>query len=271
MHHDTDPADDHASVNKARAAIPQTAAEWRELLRGEELPPELADLPRRQRRRAAKHWRSARRDARTEWIRNERKKTPTPLVVPILALIVAGAVAVAAWLIPDHHHATPQASRPATPTPQAPGPAAGDPAAEPSQSPTPALTTPDQIAEAFVTAYTTRFPLKDQTHDAAVERAAPYASSPLVDNLEKHDDKDFNQLVAAQAVSAKPTEVTIGQPSAKQRPAADTSVRVWRQADVTVAVTGTDDYTYTRHLTVEVSRADAASPWMVTRVLGIQE
>ncbi|MFF4933337.1 hypothetical protein ACFY2H_31265 [Streptomyces griseofuscus] len=272
MHHDTDPADEHASTNKTRAPVPQTAAEWREALRREELPPELAELPRRQRRRARKHWRSARRDARTEWIRAERRKTPTPLVVPILALIVAGVVAGAAWLMPDHHAtSTPQARHTATPASQAPGPAGEDPAVDASPSPTPTPTTPDQVAKAFVTAYTTRFPLKDQDHDAAVERAAPYASTPLVANLKKHDDKDFNQLVAAQAVSAKPTEVTIGQPSDKQRPAVDTSIRVWRQADITIAVTGTDDYTYTRHLTVEVTRADAASPWMVTRVLGIQE
>ncbi|HBF84434.1 MAG TPA: hypothetical protein DD420_32250 [Streptomyces sp.] len=127
------------------------------------------------------------------------------------------------------------------------------------------------MAKAFVTAYTTRFPLQDQTHEAAVDRAAPYASTPLVANLKKHDDKDFNQLVAAQAVSAKPTDVSVGKPEDKQRPAVDTSIRVWRQTDVTVTVTGSDNYTYTRHLTVEVARADAASPWTVTRVLGIQE
>ncbi|MFJ2217846.1 hypothetical protein ACIQVO_36485 [Streptomyces sp. NPDC101062] len=271
MHYDTDPADEHASAKKTHARVPQTADEWRDALRREELPPELAELPRRQRRRARKQWRSARRDARTEWIRAERRKTPTPLAVPVLALIIAGVVAGAAWLMPVHRPGTPQARHTTTPADQTPGPAGQDPAADPSPSPTPAPTTPDQVAEAFVTAYTTRFPLKDQDHDAAVERAAPYASTPLVANLKKHDDKDFNQLVAAQAVSAKPTDVTISPPTDKQRPAVDTSIRVWRQADITVTVAGTDHYTYTRHLTVEVTRADAASPWMVTRVLGIQE
>ncbi|WP_217225941.1 hypothetical protein [Streptomyces anulatus] len=268
MPHDTDPADRQPSAKKTRAPVPQTPAEWREALRREELPPELADLPRRQRRRARKHWRSARRDARTEWIRAERRKTPTTLVVPILALIVAGVVAGAAWLMPDHDRATPQTGHTGTSAPPAPASSAAE---ESSPSPAPTFTTPDEVAKAFVTAYTTRFPLKDQTHDAAVDRAAPYASTPLVANLKKHEDKDFNKLVASQAVSAKPTEVTVGQPSDKQRPAVDTSIRVWRQADVTLAVTGTDDYTYTRHLTVEVTRADAASPWTVTRVLGIQE
>ncbi|WP_432156095.1 hypothetical protein [Streptomyces sp. bgisy153] len=270
MNHDTDPADEAAPTpKKNRAPVPQTVADWREALRKEELPPELDELPRRQRRRARKHWRSARRDARTEWIRTQCKKTPTPLAVPILALILAGAVAGAAWLMPNHHSAKPQAKNTATPTAQAPAPTDSTTADAPSPSSTP--TTPDAVAKAFVTAYTTRWPLKDQSHDTAVDRAAPYASTPLVENLKKHDDKDFNQLVAAQATQAKPVKVTIGEPTDKQRPAVDTSIRVWRQADVTIAVTGTDDYTYTRHLTVEVTRADAASPWMVTRVLGIQE
>lgn len=270
MHHDTDPPDERASANKTRAPVPQNAAEWREALRRDDLPSELSDLPRRQRRRARNHWRSARRDARTEWIRTERRTTPTPLTVPILALIVAVLVAGAAWLMPDHHSGTPHAAPTTAPATQEPAPASDTPTT-PSPSPTPATTTPDQVAKGFVTAYTTRYPRKDQTHDAAVERAAPYASTPLVTNLKAHDDRDFNQLVAAQAVSAMPDQVTIGEPGPGHRPAPDTSVRVWRQADVTVTVQGTDDYTYSRHLTLEITRADAASPWMVTRVLGIQE
>lgn len=271
MNHDTDPADEAAPTPKKNrgAPVPQTAAEWREALRKEELPPELAELPRRQRRRARRHWRSARRDARTEWIRTERRKTPTPLAVPIVALIVAGAVAGTAWLTPDRHSAKAQATNTATPAVRASAPTDATTTVSPSPSPTP--TTPDAVAKAFLTAYTTRWPFKDQSHDMAVDRAAPYASTPLVENLKRHDDRDFNQLVAAQATQAKPVTVTIGRPTDMQRPAVDTSIRVYRQADVTIAVTGTDDYTYTRHLTVEVARADGASPWMVTRLLGIQE
>jgi hypothetical protein len=151
----------------------------------------------------------------------------------------------------------PQDPSSAAPTPSASAPAVAD--------------NPQAVAKAFVTAYTTRRPLQDGSHTASVERAAPYASTPLVENLNKHDDRDFNQLVAAQATSATPTQVDIGQPSQKQRPAPDTSVRVYLQADVTLDVKGTDPYTYTRHLTLEVARADSASAWMVTRVLGLQE
>ncbi|MFD7620059.1 hypothetical protein [Streptomyces sp. NPDC059802] len=251
-----------------RAPVPQTPAEWRELLRREELPPEITELRGRKRRKAKRRWHSARRDERAEWIREERKKTPTPAVVPVIALVVAAAVAGAAWLWP--HEGGDGAKPKASPTVVAPE----EPA---STSPTPAASAPavadkpEAVAKAFATAYTARRPVQDGSHKAAVERAAPYASAPLVQNLKAHDDRDFNELVAAQATEAKPTKVDIGQPSAKDRPAPDTSVRVYLQADVELTVTATEPYSYTRHLTIEVARADAASHWMVTRVLGLKE
>ncbi|MET9779408.1 hypothetical protein ABZ023_35110 [Streptomyces sp. NPDC006367] len=274
MTHENDPrspdADSAPSRRKpSRAPVPQTAAEWRELLAREELPPEIDELRGRRRRKAKRRWRSAHRDARTEWIREKRKKTPTPTAIPVIALIVAAAVAGAAWLWPDQRDAD-TAKPQTTPTVDALQ-------AAPSTSPTPTASAPavadnpTAVAKAFVTAYTTRRPLQDGSHKAAVERAAPYASTPLVQNLERHDDRDFNQLVAAQATEATPTKVDIGQPSAKDRPAPDTSVRVYLQADVTLDVKATDPYSYTRHLTIEVARADAASRWMVTRVLGLKE
>ncbi|KOU50146.1 hypothetical protein, partial [Streptomyces sp. WM6378] len=250
----------------SRAPVPQSAAEWRELLRKEELPPEIGELRGRKRRKAKRHWRSARRDERTQWIRQERKKTPTPIVVPVIALILAAAVTGAALLWPDHHSTPPEAKT--SPTVQAPA-APDSPSPTPSASTPTVADTPEAIATAFVTAYTTRRPLQDGSHRAAVERAAPYASTPLVENLEQHDDRDFNELVAAQATEATPTKVSIGQPTSN-RPAPDTSVRVYLQADVTLDVKATDPYTYTRHLTIEVARADAVSRWMVTRVLGLK-
>ncbi|MFF8993986.1 hypothetical protein ACF09H_29480 [Streptomyces sp. NPDC014983] len=267
--HDASSPDHEQAADQPRANVPRTAAEWREALRRDELPPELAELPLYKRRRARRYWRSARAQERAQWIRNERRNTPTPLTIPILALAVAGIVAVAAWLTSDHHSHRPQAAHTTSPTVQQP--TEHEPLPGPTSSSAASPTSPDAVAKAFVTAYSTRYPRTDQTHDAAVDRAAPYASLPLVTNLKKYDDKDFDQLVAAQAVEAKPTQVTISPPGSKQRPSADTSVRVWRQADITIAVTGTDDYSYTRHLTLEVTRADAASPWMITRILGIQE
>jgi hypothetical protein len=267
--HDEDQRTTRAgSSRRSAGTAPSSTAEWRDLLRNDELPEEFAELSRRKRRRAAKHWRSARREEREQHIRDARKKTPTPLAVPAVALLAAVAVAVAALLLPSNDT---QDRAKAKASPAAPAEVSPTTPSSPAASPTVTLTDPDQVAKEFVTAYSTRLPLQDGSHAAAVKRAAPYASAPLVDNLKRHSDKDFNRLVAAQATEAKPTKVEITQPTDKQRPAPDTSIRIWRQATVTVAVKGTDPYTYTRHLTVEVARAGLQTPWMVTRVLGIEE
>ncbi|MFI1765189.1 hypothetical protein ACH41H_24460 [Streptomyces sp. NPDC020800] len=260
-----------ASTSHGRRPAPTTAAEWREILRKEDLPDDIAELPRRKRRRAAKHWRSARRLEREQAIRTARGKAPVTLAVPLLAVLLAGAVAAGSLLWPNHKenkpHATPKATASAA--------AAGEPqttaAPTPAETPTVAITDPDKVAEGFATAYSTRMVMEDATHAAAVRRAAPYASDALVANLKRHDDRDWNKLVAAQAREAKPTKTVIAKPNEKQRPAPDTDIRIWRQATVTVAVTGTDNYTYTREMTLEVSRADIGTPWMVTRVLGLEE
>ncbi|WP_274036627.1 hypothetical protein [Streptomyces sp. MMBL 11-1] len=271
-HEPTTPSPDRGAKARSRrdsgADAPSTAAEWRDLLRRDELPEELAGLPRRKRRRAAKRWRSARREEREQAVKRARGKPPITLAVPAVALLIALAVAIGALVLPADDVPSKAKSKPG-PT----APASTDPKAPPapSTSPSAQFISPDQVAEKFITAYTTRLPYQDGSHQAAVKRAAPYASSPLVDNLKRHGDKDFDRLVAAQAVEARPTKTEIAQPSGKQRPAPDTSVRIYRRATVTVAVKGTDPYSYTRRLTVEVSRADLNSPWMVTRVLGIEE
>lgn len=263
-----DPDSKARSRRGSGAGAPSTAAEWRDLLRQDELPEELASLPRRKRRRAAKRWRSARREERDQAIKKARGKPPTTIAVPLLALLIALAVAVGALVWPNDDAPAKAKSKPSPTAAASSEPA--EPTA-PAASPSVQFINPDKVAEEFITAYSTRLPYQDGSHVAAVKRAAPYASSPLVDNLKRHGDKDFDRLVAAQAVEAKPTKTEIAQPTDKQRPAPDTSVRIYRQATVTVAVKGTDPYTYTRHLTVEVSRADLNSPWMVTRVLGIEE
>lgn len=249
----------------------RTPEGWREWLRADELPDQIAELPFRQRRRAKRAWRSARRDARTRWVKEERRKVPTPLSVPIILLVVAGAVAAASWLNSHHDRDTvqspPPATHSATPSPQDDSPSPAASASTTARRPA----TPDGIAKAFVLAYTTRILLQDGTHSAAVKRAAPYASTALVDNLNRHDDVDWNKLVAAQATSATPTQVSINTPAATEEFAPDTPVRVYRDATARIEVKGTDNYTYTRHLTLEVSRADVGQPWMVTRVLGLEE
>ncbi|MDJ0346713.1 hypothetical protein QMK19_34620 [Streptomyces sp. H10-C2] len=250
---------------------PATSAQWRQLLRDDDLPEQLAELPYFQRRRARRAWRSARRDARNARVRAQRKNVPTPVTVPLIALLVAALITAGSWLWRDADHTTTHSA--ATAPPAAPvNPVTGTtPPAPAASSPAPLPDAPDDVAKAFVTAYTTRIPPKDGSHQAAVKRAAPYASAALVANLNRHDDLDWNLLIAAQGLEAKPTAVTISRPSPKDQPSADTSVRVYRQATARIAVTGTEAYAYTRHLVVEVSRADVGQRWMVTRVLGLEE
>ncbi|MFI0742477.1 hypothetical protein ACH4PU_31030 [Streptomyces sp. NPDC021100] len=253
---------------------PRTAAEWRQALRTEELPGELAALPRRQRRRARKAWRSAHREQRTEWVKKERRRVPEYGVgLPLLATAIAVAVAVGAWLSPDDTNDHAQKKKPsatASPAPAAEAPPPDPRPVRPTPSHSPA-TTPEAAAQGFLTQYCTRRPPQEGSHTASVERAAPYASKPLVDNLRRHGDKDFDRLVAAQALEAKTTKIELTSPSGSQRPAPDTDLRVYRRAKVTVEVKGTDTYTYTRDLTTEIQRADSGEPWMVTRLLGVEE
>ncbi|MGW1976652.1 hypothetical protein [Streptomyces sp. NPDC001889] len=267
-------SDSPAGPSGPLPAAPRTAAQWREFLRGQEPPDQLADLPRRQRRRARRAWRSARRDQRAQWVKTERRNVPTPISIPLVALLLAALVAGFAWLRPGGDTAVRTETAP-TPTPTSTSPAPQPSRTSTPAAPTPALSTPaarpDDVARAFVTGYTTRLPLQDGAHTAAVQRAAPYASRPLTDNLKRHPDVDFDQLVAAQAVEARPDKVTITRPTAKQRPAPDTPVRVYRQATARIQVKGTHTYRYTRHLTLEIARADTGEPWTVTRLLGLKE
>lgn len=225
MTHETDPntPEDDAPAARGtsrrarRTTGPQSADEWRELLRQQELPPEISELSRRKRRKARRHWRSAQREERTQLIRRARKNTPTPIVVPILGLIVAAAVAAGALLWPDKPGPDTVTTKP-TPTVEAPR-APSSPAPAPSASAPTIDDTPQSVAKAFTTAYTNRRPLEDGGHEAAVDRARPYMSTALAYNLAKHDDRDFDRLVAAQATAATPTKVTIGKPTSAQRPA----------------------------------------------------
>ncbi|GGX46171.1 hypothetical protein [Streptomyces noursei] len=268
----TETNDASTTRNGRETAAERTAEQWRELLRKEQLPEPLAELPFRKRRRARKAWRSARRDARAAWVKRERRAVPTPVSVPIIALVLAGLVGAASWLWPDQDstparttpHHTPTAQHP--PAPDATVPPAPTPSHTPQRP-----QSPDDIAKAFVTAYCTRNPARDASHVAAVNRAAQYASTALVDNLTRHNDLDWNQLIAAQASTATPSSVTLTTPADTQQLPPDTSIRVYRQATARIDVKGTDNYSYIRHLTIEVSRGDVGQPWQVTRVLGVQE
>ncbi|MFB6884139.1 hypothetical protein ACFCY8_25255 [Streptomyces noursei] len=268
----TTETNDASTTGRGReSAAARTAEQWREHLRKEPLPEPLAELPFLKRRRARKAWRSARRDARAAWVKRERRAAPTPVSVPIIALVLAGLVGVAS-LWPDQDSAPARATPHRTPTVQQPSVPDATASPAPTSSHTPQRPqSPDDIAKAFVTAYCTRNPAREASHVAAVNRAAPYASAALVENLTRHGDLDWNQLIAAQASTATPSSVTLTTPAATQQLPPDTSIRIYRQATTRIDVKGTDNYSYTRHLTLEVSRGDVGQPWQVTRVLGVQE
>lgn len=245
-----------------------TAEDWRQILR-DDAPPELGELPFRARRRARRAWRSARRTDRVERLRRERRNVPTPLYVPVIALVLAAAVGVAAWLNTGDttRDGADRSSRSVAPA----APDSAEPATSPEPSPTATRPAdPTQLARAFTLAYTKRLPALESSHTEAVRRAAPYASEALVENLTAHRDMDWNRLVAAQADSAIPTKVTLSSPRGKDRPGPDTSVRLYRDAAVHIQVRGADTYSYTRHLVLEVTRNDVGDAWMVTRVFGLE-
>lgn len=271
------PADDpvastRSSSTDAPSRKPTTPDQWRQFLRDDKPPEQIAELPLFQRRRARRAWRSARRDARSQWVKRQRRNVPTPITVPIVALLVAVLIGTVSWLSRDENHDTarPQPTAPPTAAPAPPPSEPPEPAATPSST-APRPETPDDVAKAFMTGYSTRIPLQDGTHKAAVQRAAPYASAALVANLRNHDDLDWNLLIASQATSAAPKNVTVAAPQAKDRPAPDTTLRLYRQATARIEVQATEDYAYTRRLTLEIARADVGQPWMVTRVLGVEE
>ncbi|WP_431983850.1 hypothetical protein [Streptomyces qinglanensis] len=264
--------DDNDSTGRKESSSPRSAQQWRELLRKDQPPEQFTELPLFQRRRARRAWRSARRDARAQWIKSERRKVPTPLSVPIIALLLAGMVAAASWLWPDQGGETVQTKPHNTPSavPSADGTTTPTSTSPPSHSAN-RPGTPDGVARAFVLSYCTRNPAQEADHRVAVSRAAPYASEGLLDNLKRHGDRDWNKLVAAQAMTATPTKVTVTAAPAKEDLPPDTAVRVYRQTTSRIQVKGIDDYHYTRHLTLEVSRTDIGRPWQVTRVLGVEE
>ncbi|MEY9839516.1 hypothetical protein [Streptacidiphilus sp. EB103A] len=258
-----------STTDEPAGGPPTSPEDWRELLRRQDPPEEFAELPRRQRRRARKYWRTARRDERAQRIRRQRSQTPTGLHIPLTALVLAAAIAAYTWASPHHSHPARAATAPTSTAAPLTAPTATA-AATATASATPATVLTDrQVASAFMTAYCTRLPLQDGSHNAAVARAAPYASPALVANLDAYDDADFDVLVSRQATAARPTAVTVTEPTTAQRPAPDTAVRVYLQATATIAVTGTHDYTYQRSLTLEISRSDTGNPWTVTRVLGL--
>ncbi|MGW2672364.1 hypothetical protein ACWC5F_30475 [Streptomyces sp. NPDC001272] len=253
----------------------RTAQEWRELLRTSyDYPEETKEGRRKERRRARRAHRRSEREHTAEWIRQRRRREP--ITIGGAALVVAALLALGAcarfgpdWIkggssstgasrvtaAPDPVKRTGDDAKPSGPAP-----------APTSASPSTAvdLSVPDKVAEAFVRQYLTRNPPKDQTHRAAVDRAAPWATRSLTANLEANTDPAFDKLVSRGGVS-KVSAVTVAPAGGTLPP--DSPLRVWRTVTATVDVQGYTNSTETTVIQAEVTHTE--SGWRVSGILGV--
>ncbi|MFI1798306.1 hypothetical protein ACH427_13280 [Streptomyces sp. NPDC020379] len=255
---------------------PRNPAEWRELLKTPyEYPEEIETAPKRSlRRRARKVYRQGQKVEVKRRLAEERRREPVTAggaILVIAGFLALGAAATHWW---PAHDAPARVVQPGTEadthTAEAPSRAPGaGPAASPSPSGSakPDLGKPEKTAEDWARAYWARNPPVDKTHKAAVDRAAPWMTSALRDNLRQFDDKAWGELVSNGGVSTV-DKVTVG-PADDDRVSrqADTPTRVWRKVTVDTTVAGYRKYTETKVLLTEIMRGDDG--WRVGRILGV--
>ncbi|GAA0350665.1 hypothetical protein [Streptomyces blastmyceticus] len=259
---------------------PQNPAEWRELLKTPyEYPEEIEEAPKRSlRRRARKVYRQGRKAELKRRLAEERRREPVTAggaILVIVGFLALGAAATHWW---PSHDAPARVVRPGTEAGASPeegvpgevrwrqgvGPS---PSASPSDSPKPDLGKPEKTAEDWARAYWARNPPVDKTHKAAVDRAAPWMTSALRENLRQFDDKAWGELVSNGGVSTV-DKVTVGPADDDRvRQQADTPTRVWRKVTVDTTVAGYRKYTDTKVLLTEIMRGDDG--WRVGRILGV--
>ncbi len=249
---------------------PPTPQHWRDLLKADyDYPDDLVSTQdsRRQRRRARKQWREDDREARKQWVQRKREEEPvTPGgVIVIMAVILLIGVG-GAWLAHSGGRSgrTSAAASPsptaAPSTPSSPTDGAGAPTA--SASPVVDMRNPDLVASAFITAYLTRDPVKDQSWQPSVERAAPWMTSALHDNLMKFPDPAFKRLVIAGGV-ARVVNVSV-QPGGDGLPPDLPKERVYRTTTASIEVTSDKATTQTRTLHLELVYGQTG--WLVSRI-----
>lgn len=249
--------------------------EWRELLRSSyDYPEEVKQGRRKERRRARREHRQGDRRRTAEQIRQQRRREPITVVgagVIVAVLLLMGACA---RFGPDWIRGSSAPPKPTATQSTAPPTVAGDakpadpattaPTASASPSPSADLSDPGRVAEAFVRQYLSRNPPKDETHRAAVLRAAPWATRALAANLEENADPAFDKLVSRGGVS-RVSAVKVEPAGGKLPP--DTPLRVWRTVTATVDVEGYTNYTETTAIQAEVTRTDDG--WRVSAILGV--
>ncbi|MDN3294642.1 hypothetical protein QWM81_11360 [Streptomyces ficellus] len=256
---------------------PSGPEDWRELLRTqydypEDLAPEGAG--RKARRRAKKEWREADRESRRAYIRGVREREPASpggVIVLIVALLVIGGVA--SWLFPkdseddakaaDHVQASPTAA--VSGADSSSGTAGQPPASASPSAPAVDLSQPDEVSAAFIKAYLTRDPVKDQGPQASVERAEPWMTKSLRDNLAAHPDPAYKRLVIRGGV-ATVGKVEVAE-AGDELPVDIPKVRAFREVRASIAVKEWETKTEVRTLHLEL--VYTTEGWLVARILDL--
>ncbi|MER7112256.1 hypothetical protein [Streptomyces sp. NPDC000229] len=265
-------------MEKKRPERPSSPEDWRELLRTQyDYPDDLVPegSGRKARRRAKKEWREADRESRKAYVRGLREREPASpggIIVLLVALLVIGGVA--SWLFPkysqddakpaDHVQASPTANAGAGSS----SGAAGQPAASASPSgPAVDLSEPDGVSAAFIKAYLTRDPVKDQGPQASVERAEPWMTKSLRENLVAHPDPDYQRLVIRGGV-ATVGKVEVAE-AGDELPVDIPKVRAFREVRASITVKEWETETEVRTLHLELVYTKQG--WLVARILDLAQ
>ncbi|MFF0561489.1 hypothetical protein [Streptomyces sp. NPDC004266] len=250
----------------------RTPQQFRELLRAQyDYPEDVEDERGWRRRRARRAYRKGERGRTAEWIDQERRREPISSRAALLVVVALLAIGVLGrfgpnWITGHNDTATTVTTTPSATPSRADGKQApsSPPPASPSATPSAQLADPDAVAEEFVRHYLARNPPVDQDHTAAVQRAAPWATTALVDNLSGHDDPAFARLVSRGGVAT--VSAVAVKPAGTQLPG-DTPLRVWRTVTAKVDVVGYTTYSETTRLQTEL--INDGTGWRVDRLLGV--
>lgn len=255
----------------------RTPQEWRDVLAGFDYPEDVKRTKGlRARRRAKAGHREETRRQTAEWVREQRRRDPIrPAGAAIILVLILALGAGARWVWPgllgESHDQGSRATATAPPAQDdkpadsvSPSSSSAEPSTASPTAPAVDLGDPRTVAEEAVRLYLTRNPPQDETHTAAVLRAAPYMTRALTENLSAHSDPAWNRLVSRGGVATVGTVKV--QPAGNDLPA-DSPIRVWRTVTATVNVEGYTTYKETPVLQLELMLS--GDEWRVTRILGL--
>ncbi|MEU1277668.1 hypothetical protein [Streptomyces sp. NPDC005805] len=264
-------------MEKKRRQEPPEPEAWRQMLNAQyDYPDDLtpANAGRKARRSARKEWRAADREARRAYVRGLREKEPaTPGGIILLAVVLLAVGALGMWLFPRDTDDRAQPANRVSASPTAADTAPGSPDGKGQQPPASAspsetaadLSRPDTVAAAFIKAYLTRDPVKDQGPRASVERAEPWMTKSLTQNLIAHPDPAYQRLVIQGGV-ATVKKVDVAE-AGDELPVDIPKVRAFREVSASIVVEEWETVTEVRKLHLELVYTEKG--WLVGRILDL--